>query len=60
MLAVEDAIWALEWAKSIGGAKGLQKRSDANAAALDRIVQERSCSAISPGITLAARRRRSA
>jgi phosphoserine aminotransferase len=42
MLAVEDAIWALEWAKSIGGAKGLQKRSDANAAALDRIVQERS------------------
>ena len=42
MLAVEDAIWALEWAKSIGGSKGLQKRSDANAAALDRIVQERS------------------
>ena len=42
MLAVEDAIWALEWAKSIGGAKGLQKRSDVNAAALDRIVQERS------------------
>jgi phosphoserine aminotransferase len=42
MLAVEDAIWALEWAKSIGGAKGLQQRSDANAAALDRIVQERS------------------
>ena len=41
MLAVEDAIWALEWAKSIGGAKGLQQRSDANAAALDRIVQER-------------------
>ncbi|GAA4746377.1 phosphoserine transaminase [Sphingomonas daechungensis] len=42
MLAVEDAIWALEWAKSIGGAKALQQRSDANAAALDRIVQERS------------------
>jgi phosphoserine aminotransferase len=42
MLAVEDAVWALEWAKSVGGAKGLQKRSDANAAALDRIVQERS------------------
>jgi phosphoserine aminotransferase len=41
MLAVEDAIWALEWAKSIGGAKALQQRSDANAAALDRIVQER-------------------
>jgi phosphoserine aminotransferase len=42
MLAVEDAIWALEWAKSIGGAKTLQQRSDANAAALDRILQERS------------------
>ena len=42
MLAVEDAIWALEWAKSVGGAKGLQQRSDANAAALDRIVQGRS------------------
>jgi phosphoserine aminotransferase len=41
MLAVEDAIWALEWAKSIGGARALQQRSDANAAALDRIVQER-------------------
>jgi phosphoserine aminotransferase len=41
MLAVEDAIWALEWAKDIGGAKGLIARSDANAAALDRIVQDR-------------------
>jgi phosphoserine aminotransferase len=41
MLAVEDAIWALEWAKSIGGARALQQRSDANAAALDRIVRER-------------------
>ena len=41
MLAVEDAIWSLEWAKSIGGAKALQQRSDANAAALDLIVQER-------------------
>ena len=41
MLAVEDAIWSLEWAKSIGGAGALQQRSDANAAALDRIVQER-------------------
>ena len=41
MLAVEDAIWSLEWAKSIGGARALQQRSDANAAALDRIVQER-------------------
>jgi phosphoserine aminotransferase len=41
MLAVEDAIFALEWAKGLGGLKGLQARSDANAAALDRIVQER-------------------
>ena len=42
MLAVEDAIFALEWAKGLGGLKGLQARSDANAAALDRIVTERS------------------
>jgi phosphoserine aminotransferase len=41
MLAVEDAIFALEWAKGIGGADGLIARSDANAAALDRIVQTR-------------------
>lgn len=42
MLAVEDAVFALEWAKGLGGLKGLQARSDANAAALDRIVAERS------------------
>jgi phosphoserine aminotransferase len=42
MLAVEDAIFALEWAKGIGGAAGLIGRSDANAAALDQIVAERS------------------
>jgi phosphoserine aminotransferase len=41
MLAVEDAIFALEWSKSLGGLKGLQGRSDANAAALDKIVAER-------------------
>ncbi|MGV7121608.1 phosphoserine transaminase [Sphingopyxis sp. 550A] len=41
MLAVEDAIFALEWAKSLGGLGGLKARSDANAAALDRIVAER-------------------
>ncbi len=41
MLAVEDAIFALEWAKSVGGAEGLIKRSDANAAALNRIIEER-------------------
>jgi phosphoserine aminotransferase len=40
MLAVEDAIVSLEWAKSLG-AGGLIARSDANAAALDRIVEER-------------------
>ena len=42
MLAVEDAIFALEWGKSIGGAKGLIARAQANADALDRIVAERS------------------
>ena len=41
MLAVEDAIFALEWAKSLGGLKGLIARSDANAAALDAIVADR-------------------
>ncbi|WP_294198900.1 phosphoserine transaminase [uncultured Sphingomonas sp.] len=40
MLAVEDAIWALEWAKGLGE-RGLIARSDANAAALDKIVAER-------------------
>ncbi len=41
MLAVEDVIFALEWAKSIGGLEGLMARSDANAAALDAIVAAR-------------------
>jgi len=41
MLAVEDAIFALEWGKSIGGAEGMVARSNANAAALDAIVQAR-------------------
>ncbi|HEX4695665.1 phosphoserine transaminase [Sphingomonas sp.] len=41
MLAVEDAIFALEWAKGAGGLKGLIARSDANAAALDTLVAER-------------------
>jgi phosphoserine aminotransferase len=41
MLAVEDAIFALEWAKSVGGLEGLKARSTANAEALDRIVQDR-------------------
>ncbi|UVO52794.1 phosphoserine transaminase [Sphingomonas sp. SUN039] len=42
MLAVEDVIFALEWAQSLGGLSGLMARSDANAAALDNIVRERS------------------
>ena len=41
MLAGEDAIFALEWAKGLGGLKGLQARSNANAEALNRIVEER-------------------
>jgi phosphoserine aminotransferase len=41
MLAVEDAIFALEWGKGLGGAAALIARSDANAAALNRIVEER-------------------
>ncbi len=41
MLAVEDAIFALEWAKGLGGLEGLQARCTANAAALDAIVAER-------------------
>ena len=41
MLCVEDAIACLEWAKSIGGLSAMKARADANAAALDRIVQER-------------------
>ncbi|MDY0959750.1 phosphoserine transaminase [Sphingomonas sp. CFBP8993] len=41
MLAVEDAIFALEWGKSLGGADALLARSDANAAALNRLVEER-------------------
>ena len=41
MLAVEDAIVALEWAKSVGGLQGMIARTEANAAALDRIVDGR-------------------
>jgi phosphoserine aminotransferase len=41
MLAVEDAIFALEWARGVGGHKGLIARSDANAAVLDKIVAHR-------------------
>jgi phosphoserine aminotransferase len=41
MLAVEDAIVALEWAKGLGGLEGLKARCAANAAALDAIVTTR-------------------
>jgi len=41
MLAVEDAIWTLEWSQRMGGLKGLMARTEANAAALDRIVEQR-------------------
>ncbi len=41
MLAVEDVIFALEWAQSLGGLSALIARSDANAAALGDIVAAR-------------------
>jgi phosphoserine aminotransferase len=41
MLAVEDVIFALDWATSVGGLQGLMGRSDANAAALGKIVADR-------------------
>jgi phosphoserine aminotransferase len=41
MLAVEDAIFALEWAKTVGGLAGLKARCAANAHALDKIVATR-------------------
>jgi len=41
MLAVEDAIWTLQWSQRMGGLKGLMARTEANAAALDAIVEQR-------------------
>jgi phosphoserine aminotransferase len=41
MLCVEDYVVALEWAKSVGGLKGLIARADANAAAIDRWIAAR-------------------
>jgi len=41
MLAVEDAIFALEWGKSVGGLDGMIARSKANAKALNTIVEAR-------------------
>jgi phosphoserine aminotransferase len=39
MLCVEDYLFALEWAKSVGGLKGLIARADANTAAIDAFVE---------------------
>jgi phosphoserine aminotransferase len=39
MLAVEDWLFALDWAERIGGLKALIVRADANAAALDKWTQ---------------------
>jgi phosphoserine aminotransferase len=39
MLAVEDYIFALEWAEGLGGLRALIARADANAAALDEWVR---------------------
>ncbi|HEY0130642.1 MAG TPA: phosphoserine transaminase [Allosphingosinicella sp.] len=39
MLAVEDYIFALEWAVGVGGLAGLVARSEANAAAVDAWVE---------------------
>jgi phosphoserine aminotransferase len=39
MLAVEDYIFALEWAQGLGGLSALVARADANAAAVDEWVQ---------------------
>ncbi len=38
MLAVEDYLVALEWAKSVGGLKGMIGRADANTAVLETFV----------------------
>ena len=38
MLAVEDYLLALDWARSVGGLDGLIARADANAAVIDRFV----------------------
>jgi phosphoserine aminotransferase len=39
MLAVEDWLFAIDWAEAVGGLKALIARADANAAALDSWVQ---------------------
>lgn len=39
MLCVEDYLFALDWANSVGGLKGLIARADANTAAISRFVE---------------------
>ena len=41
MLCVEDYIVALNWAKRVGGLKGLMARADANAAVVQRWIDQR-------------------
>ena len=38
MLAVEDYLFALDWAKSVGGLAGMIARADANTAVIERFV----------------------
>ena len=40
MLAVEDYLFALDWARSVGGLKGLIGRADANTAAITKFVED--------------------
>ncbi|PRY20938.1 phosphoserine aminotransferase [Aliiruegeria haliotis] len=40
MLAVEDYLYALEWAKSVGGLQGMIARADANTAVIERFVAD--------------------
>lgn len=41
MLAVEDYLLALDWARSVGGLKGLMARADANAGVIHAFTQTR-------------------
>ena len=40
MLAVEDYLVALDWAKSVGGLKGMIARADANTAVIETFIKE--------------------